>query len=69
MCAITHACTRGRQVAPGCLPVCSSLQECLRMTVAVPRLWGVPPELDRLEHGIKSGGGIIDKVCREWHIH
>lgn len=44
------------------------MQECLLMTVAVPMLWGVPPELERLELGIKSGGGIIDKVYNEWII-
>ncbi|GAB4819217.1 hypothetical protein N2152v2_006263 [Parachlorella kessleri] len=54
--------SRGGEVFETECQLRSSLQECLRMTVAVPRLWGVPPELERLEHGIKSGGGIIDKI-------
>lgn len=39
------------------------------MTVAVPMLWGVPPELERLEYGIRRGGGIIEKRFQEWHIY
>jgi hypothetical protein len=39
------------------------------MTVAIPLLWGVPPEYDWLKSGIKNGGGIIEKVYREWHMH
>lgn len=50
-------------------PCCSGVHECLRMTVAIPLLWGVPPEYDWLKSGIKNGGGIIDKVYREWHMH
>ena len=29
----------------------------------------VPPEVDRLKRGIKSGGGIIERVHQEWHIY
>lgn len=39
------------------------------MTVAIPLLWGVPPEYERLKAGIKTGGGIIDKIERQWVIY
>ena len=38
------------------------------MTVAIPLLWGVPPEATRLRESIKSGGGIIDRVQKEWWL-
>lgn len=47
----------------------SGLQERLRMTVAVPMLWGVPPEVEKLEKGIKAGGGIIERIHQEWYIY
>ena len=54
---------------PACLPARSGVHECLHMTVAIPLLFGVPPEYERLKAGIKSGGGIIDRVTREWVIY
>ena len=45
------------------------MHECLHMTVAIPLLWGVPPEYERLEAGIKTGGGIIERVVRQWVIY
>ncbi|XP_028956893.1 uncharacterized protein [Malus domestica] len=42
------------------------LQEKLRMTVAVPLLWGVPPAAETLHLAVKSGGGIVDKVYWQW---
>ena len=36
------------------------------MKVAIPLLWGVPPEVERLQAGIKTGGGIIERVVRQW---
>lgn len=44
----------------------SGVHEYLHMTVAIPLLFGVPPEYERLKKGIKTGGGIIEKVYREW---
>eukprot|EP00887_Chlorella_sp_A99_P001762 scaffold19.g1762.t1 len=41
----------------------------LRMTVALPLLWGVPPEARRLERGIAKGGGVIERAFLEWHFH
>lgn len=38
------------------------------MSVAIPLLWGVPPEYERLKGGIKAGGGIIDRVEQVWFI-
>lgn len=46
----------------------SGVHECLTMALAVPLLWGVPPEHERLKSGIESGGGIIDRVYKEWFI-
>ncbi|KAK9126629.1 hypothetical protein Scep_015475 [Stephania cephalantha] len=42
------------------------LQEKLTMKVAVPLLWGVPPASETLHLAVRSGGGIIDKVCLQW---
>ena len=39
------------------------------MTVCIPYLWGVPAEHERLASGIVNGGGIIDRVWREWCIY
>lgn len=44
----------------------SGAHEGLAISLALPFLWGVPPEYERLEYGIKSGGGIIDSVIQEW---
>ena len=45
-----------------------TLHERLRLTVALPYLWGVPPALDSLNHAIRLGGGIVDKVYRQWEF-
>ncbi|PIN09944.1 hypothetical protein CDL12_17469 [Handroanthus impetiginosus] len=42
------------------------LHEKLKMTVAVPLLWGVPPASETLHLAVRSGGGIVDKVCWQW---
>ncbi|ONH96436.1 hypothetical protein PRUPE_7G128900 [Prunus persica] len=42
------------------------LHEKLRMTVAVPLLWGVPPASETLHLAVKSGGGIVEKVYWQW---
>lgn len=44
------------------------LHEKLSMTVAMPLLWGVPPAVDALHHAIRSGGGIVEKVYRQWEF-
>ncbi|KAL4513467.1 hypothetical protein Ndes2526B_g03526 [Nannochloris sp. 'desiccata'] len=46
----------------------SGIHETLTMTLALPLLWGVPPEHERLKSGIERGGGIIDRVYQEWFI-
>ncbi|KAK9815897.1 hypothetical protein WJX72_011570 [[Myrmecia] bisecta] len=46
----------------------SSLHETLKMTVAIPLLWGVPPEHETLSNAIVSGGGIVEKVWLQWHF-
>ncbi|KAG2446959.1 hypothetical protein HYH02_008113 [Chlamydomonas schloesseri] len=47
----------------------SGLHEVLKLTVAVPLLFGVPPQLDVLNEAIRSGGGIVDRVRHVWLIH
>ncbi|XP_078440428.1 D-tagatose-1,6-bisphosphate aldolase subunit [Wolffia australiana] len=42
------------------------LNERLSMIVAVPLLWGVPPAYETLHFAVKSGGGIVEKVYRQW---
>lgn len=44
------------------------LNEKLLMTVAVPFLWGVPPAVDSLNYAIRCGGGIVEKISREWEF-
>ena len=63
--------SRGGEVftSERCPAAAGSLQQALRMTVALPLLWGVPPETARLRHGVAAGGGIIDRVFHEWHIY
>lgn len=34
--------------------------------ICLPFLWGVPPELERLQRGIEKGGGIIHKMYPQW---
>ncbi|RZC70517.1 hypothetical protein C5167_033674 [Papaver somniferum] len=44
------------------------LQEKLKMTVAVPLLWGVPPASEPLHLAVRTGGGIIEKVYWQWNF-
>lgn len=46
----------------------SGIHEMLRLTVAVPFLWGVPPQVDAVSLAIKTGGGIIEKQYLQWVI-
>jgi hypothetical protein len=39
------------------------------MTVCIPFLWGVPPEVDALSDAIASAGGIVDRVYKQWGIY
>lgn len=45
------------------------MSERLMMTVAVPFLWGVPPELETVCNAVVMGGGIVEKVSQEWGIY
>jgi len=38
------------------------------VSLCIPLLWGVPPEVERLTRSIEQGGGIIHKVYKEWFI-
>ena len=61
--------SRGGEISHVKRKVChDSLSESISMSLCIPLLWGVPPEFDRMTRGIKNGGGIIHKVCREWFI-
>ncbi|XP_002970595.2 uncharacterized protein LOC9631792 [Selaginella moellendorffii] len=44
----------------------SDLHEKLKMTVAIPLLWGVPPGLENLNQAIRCGGGIVEKAYYSW---
>ncbi|KAL8214481.1 hypothetical protein R6Q57_003930 [Mikania cordata] len=44
------------------------LNEKLKMTVAVPLLWGVPPASESLQIAVRSGGGIVDRVFWQWNF-
>ncbi|GFR45123.1 hypothetical protein Agub_g6503 [Astrephomene gubernaculifera] len=46
----------------------SGLHEVLKLTVAVPLLFGVPPQLEGLNEAIRTGGGIVDRVRHVWLI-
>lgn len=57
---------RGGEVFHVNREVKAGVHEALTMTLALPLLWGVPPEHERLKTGIESGGGIIDKTVWVW---
>jgi hypothetical protein len=44
----------------------SGVHEVLKITVAVPFLWGIPPQLDPLNDAILLGGGVIHKMYHQW---
>ncbi|CAN1143179.1 hypothetical protein LINPERHAP2_LOCUS13460 [Linum perenne] len=56
----------GGEVVAAEKAVKGGLHEKLKMTVAVPYLWGVPPASETLRLAVKSGGGIVDKVYWQW---
>lgn len=58
----------GGQVVEANLHSSSGLHERLRLTVAMPLLFGVPPALDRLNRAIQLGGGIVDKSFHQWEM-
>ncbi|PNH06762.1 hypothetical protein TSOC_006843, partial [Tetrabaena socialis] len=46
----------------------SGIHEVLKLTVAIPFLFGVPPQLDVLNDAIRTGGGFVDRVRHVWLI-
>jgi hypothetical protein len=38
----------------------------LSLPYTLPCRWGVPPEVDLLSAAIQQGGGIVDKVYKQW---
>lgn len=47
----------------------SGVHEQLKLTVCIPYLFGVPPEVEVLSAAIQQGGGIVDKVYQQWGIY
>lgn len=47
----------------------SNLHGSLKMIVAIPLLWGIPPEHEVLRAAITTGGGIVEKVYRSWLVY
>ncbi|CAK0740187.1 hypothetical protein CVIRNUC_001231 [Coccomyxa viridis] len=47
----------------------SGIHEILKMTVAIPLLNGVPPQHEYLRSAISSGGGIVEKMYRQWQMY
>ncbi|WIA43858.1 hypothetical protein OEZ86_010273 [Tetradesmus obliquus] len=58
--------SRGGEVLEQERQLRSGLSEALRLTVVIPYLWGVPPEVDLLSAAIQQGGGIVDRVYKQW---
>ncbi|KAG2498595.1 hypothetical protein HYH03_003346 [Edaphochlamys debaryana] len=44
----------------------SGLHEVLKLTVAVPFLFGVPPQLEVLNEAIREGGGAVERIRHLW---
>ena len=40
----------------------------LRLSVAIPLLWGIPPQHEPLKAAILHGGGFVEKAWKEWHM-
>ena len=47
----------------------NGLHQRLRMTVAVPYLFGVPPEFETLKSAIQLGGGLLHRVYGQWYFY
>ncbi|PSC69556.1 hypothetical protein C2E20_6995 [Micractinium conductrix] len=60
---------RGGEVVMTQRKLNSGVHECLHMRVAIPLLFGVPPEYERLRAGVIQGGGVIERVTRDWIIY
>lgn len=45
------------------------LHQRLKMTVAVPYLFGIPPELETLKTAIELGGGLLHRVYGQWYFY
>lgn len=41
----------------------------LQMTVSVPYLFGIPPELETLKTAIELGGGLLHRVYGQWYFY
>lgn len=47
----------------------SGVHEQLKLTICIPYLFGVPPEIEVLSAAIEHGGGIVDKVYQQWGMY
>lgn len=52
------ACAMPNQLHTSSQPCRSGVHECLSMSVAIPYLFGVPPEFEHLKAGIKTGAQL-----------
>lgn len=52
-----------------CSKIEDAFTEELKMIVAVPLLFGVPPELETLKSAIELGGGLLHRVYGQWYIY
>lgn len=59
---------RGGEVVYSETHIKGGIHEKLKMSVAVPFLFGIPPELDTLKNAIELGGGFLHRVYGQWII-
>lgn len=45
-----------------------TMHEVLKITVAIPYLWSVPPQLECLSNAIQAGGGVVHRSYLQWII-
>lgn len=45
-----------------------TMHEILKITVAIPYLWSVPPQLECLSTAIQQGGGVVHRSYLQWII-
>ncbi|CAL5223701.1 g6255 [Coccomyxa viridis] len=61
--------SRGGKIVVNQIELKSGLHEFLKMTVAIPLLNGIPPQHEYLRSAISSGGGIVERMYRQWQMY
>lgn len=59
---------RGGEIFAAERGVKSGVSEYLTMTIAMPLLFGIPPEYDHLKTAVKQGGGVLHQIQKEWWL-